>query len=290
VDRPCTTRFGPHPCFEKVPSAVVAATTRTWAGESASAVEWAHALAPAADLLLVEARSNQMEDLVAAVRNATDLGATVVTMTWGMPEQPDFRQYDILFAAPGVAFVAASGDFGHGVNYPAASPRVIAVGGTVLDLDGSGRRTGKEFAWSGSGGGVSSTESAPEYQRFWDPAAGGRSVPDVSIAASPTFGFASYSTGGGGTGWRQVMGTSVGAVLWAALIALINQRIGRIVETAAPLYKAANAAGGRPFDNIAQGSNGECGSQCLARDGYNEITGLGTPNVPRLLDALKASG
>jgi subtilase family serine protease len=286
-DRPCTIQLGPHPCFVRVGQQSAAPTTLTWASETANSVEWIHALAPAADLMLVEAASNQMSDLMRATRSAAAAGATVVAMTWGMPEQPDYRQYDDVFRVPHVAFVAASGDFGHGVNYPAASPRVIAVGGTEVDVNGKGARTREEIAWSGTGGGTSSTEPIPDYQRLLEPWPTGRTVPDVSIAAaSSNSGFASFSTGAGGSGWHQVIGTSVGAALWAALIALIDQRLGRAIETAAPLYEAANSAGESPFGAVALGSNGGCGLECSARPGYNELAGLGTPNVSRLLDVL----
>jgi len=285
-DRPCTIQLGPHPCFVRVRPQSDAPTNLSWAREAANSVEWIHALAPAADLMLVEADSNQMNDLMSATRSAGAAGATVVAMTWGMPEQAAFRQYDKVFMVPAVAFVAASGDFGHGVNYPAASPRVIAVGGTEVDIDSKGSRIREESAWSGSGGGTSSIEPIPEYQRLLDPRSIGRMVPDVSITASPVRGFASFSTGAGGAGWHQVIGTSVGAALWAALIALIDQRLGRAIDTAAPLYQAANAAGQSPFETIAVGSNGGCGFECSARPGYNELTGLGTPNVSRLMEAL----
>jgi subtilase family serine protease len=285
-NRTCTTLMGPHPCFEIVPPQVPAPTNSHWATETAQAVEWVHALAPGADLMLVEAPSTRLGDLLNAVHSAAEHGANVVTMTWGMPEQADFRQYDELFMVPHVAFVAASGDFGHGVNYPAASPRVIAVGGTEVDIDSKGARTGDEIAWGGSGGGTSSTEPMPEYQRLLETGLTGRMVPDVSIAASPVRGFASFSTGAGGSGWHQVIGTSVGAALWAALIALIDQRLGRAIDTAAPFYQAASASGYRPFENIPKGSNGGCGFECSARPGYDELTGLGTPNALRLLEAL----
>jgi subtilase family serine protease len=289
-NRPCTVRFGPHPCFVRISPTIAAPTTLAWAREAANSVEWSHALAPAADLMLVEAVSNQMNDLMSATRSAAAAGATVVVITWGMPEKPAFRQYDDVFTATGVAFVAASGDFGHGVNYPAASPRVIAVGGTEVDIDAKGVRTGNEIAWSGSGGGTSSTEPMPEYQRFLDAGPTGRMVPDVSIAASPVGGFASFSTGAGGAGWHQVIGTSVGAALWAALIALIDQRLGRAIDSPEAFYQAAKAGGYRPFENVPTGSNGGCGFECSARPGYDELTGLGTPNAVRLLDALMRVG
>jgi subtilase family serine protease len=285
-NRPCTVRFGPHPCFVRIPPTIAAPTTLAWAREAANSVEWSHALAPAADLMLVESASNQMNDLMSATRSAAAAGATVVVITWGMPEKPAFRQYDDVFTATGVAFVAASGDFGHGVNYPAASPRVIAVGGTEVDIDSRGVRTNEEIAWSGSGGGTATTEPVAEYQRLLDPLPTGRMVPDVSIEASPVRGFASFSTGAGGSGWHQVIGTSVGAALWGALIAIVDQRLGHPIETAAPLYQAANAGGDSAFENVTTGSNGTCGFECSARPGYNEVTGLGPPKVLRLLEAL----
>ena len=89
-------------------------------------------MAPTATIMLVEAQSNSFKDLLAAVHAAVQNGATVVSMSWIVSEASNESQADTYFNVTGVTFVAASGDGGHGVGYPAVSPFVVAVGGTSL--------------------------------------------------------------------------------------------------------------------------------------------------------------
>ena len=95
-------------------------------------VEWAHAIAPKATILLVETPSNSFGDLLAGVQAAISDGASVVSMSWTVGEFSSETSLDNYFASNSVTFVAASGDSGTGVAYPAASPFVIGVGGTSL--------------------------------------------------------------------------------------------------------------------------------------------------------------
>src|SRR5580692_10442462 len=167
-----------------------------WAVEISLDIEWAHAIAPQAKILLVEAPSNNLSDLLSGVDFAVRNGASVVSMSWTSAELSTERNLDNHFVSTGVTFLAASGDSGAGVNYPAASPDVIAVGGTSLALDKSGNYS-SESAWSGSGGGVSAYENEPVFQEQFgvpnDPA-GYRVVPDVSLDANPGTGFAVYNS------------------------------------------------------------------------------------------------
>jgi subtilase family serine protease len=283
AQHPCSVKDGPHPCFQVLTQGVPLEANRAWADESSTSAEWLHAVAGGADLLLVEAASDHISDLMAAVGSAVAAGASIVLMTWGMPENPEFRAYDQVFDAPNVTFVAASGDSGHAVNYPAVAPRVIAVGGTELTLDAAGNRIGHESAWSGSGGGISAVEPQPAFQSSWARGAAGRAVPDVAIVAYPGRGFASYSTGAAGPGWRQAEGTSVSAALWAGLIALIAERLGnRSLAAPSTLYAVARATGSG-FLDVVGGANGACGDECSSRRGFDQITGLGRPDVPSLL-------
>jgi subtilase family serine protease len=257
-----------------------------WAGETALDVEWAHAMAPKASILLVEAKSASTSDLLAAVDYARrQPGVSVVSMSWGGSESSYLTTKDGYFTTPAghapVTFVAAAGDSGSEAEWPASSPNVLAVGGTSLRT-GSGGSYGGESAWSGSGGGFSRVYSVPTYQA--GVVTGHRAVPDVAYDADPNTGLAVYSSvpDGGRTGWEVVGGTSAGAPQWAALIALANQEraahgmaaVGRAQDT---LYSLPSSA----FHDVTTGYNGYS-----ARAGYDLITGRGTPVANLLVPEL----
>src|SRR5262249_43559667 len=145
--------------------------------------------APDAKIVLVEAASNRFNDLMQAVDIAA-ANANVVSMSWGGSEFSGQTAYDNHFKVSGVVFTASSGDSGNGVEYPAASPNVVSVGGTTLSADASGNYGG-ETAWSGSGGGVSTVEAVPSYQPS---AQSGRGVPDVAYDGNPASGFPVYDS------------------------------------------------------------------------------------------------
>src|SRR5256714_2040782 len=151
----------------------------TWAGEVSLDVQWVHAIAPGARILLVESIDRYSDNLLAAVDYAVSRGASVVSMSWGGAETSDETADDSHFRASGVSFVAASGDKGSGTQYPAASPYVIGVGGTSLPLDASGALTGPEVAWSGSGGGASGYGTQPAFQAKLRICRALRRVPDA---------------------------------------------------------------------------------------------------------------
>jgi subtilase family serine protease len=161
-----------------------------WALETALDVEWAHAIAPNATIILSVAKSASTSDLLAAVDAAVAKGATVISMSWGAQESSAVTAYDTHFQTPGVTYVASSGDSseltGDQVEWPASSPYVVGVGGTSLYLDASGNRT-SETAWSGSGGGLSSVYGQPTYQNGWQ-LFNTRCVPDVAFLADPNTG------------------------------------------------------------------------------------------------------
>jgi subtilase family serine protease len=96
-------------------------TSKGWAQETSLDVEWAHAIAPGAKILLSVARSARNSDLMAAVDAAVNNGATVVSMSWGGPEFSGETALDSHFNTSGVTFTAASGDNGPGVEWPAVS-------------------------------------------------------------------------------------------------------------------------------------------------------------------------
>ena len=197
-----------------------------WALETALDVEWAHAIATNATIILSVAKSSGDADLLAAIVAATNAGATVVSMSWGGTEWSHEANYDRYFQVPGVTYVASSGDDGElptlpEVEWPAVSPYVLGVGGTTLHLDANGNRTSAETAWSSSGGGLSSYYGLPLWQNGWYPQwPAKRGVPDVSLVADPNTGVLVYDAANGG--WFVVGGTSASAPMWAALIALAN--------------------------------------------------------------------
>lgn len=253
-----------------------------WALETALDTEWAHAMAPDANLLVVVASSDDATDLLDAVDYATSAGAQVVSMSWGSNE--DFSQVydDSHFQKSGTVFVTAAGDDGAGAMWPASSPNVISVGGTSLTLDSSGDRV-SETAWSESGGGVSMFEDIPSWQSKIGINSFTRADPDVSFDANPSTGVSAYcsETVSGKTGWFVMGGTSLGAPSWAGIVADLNQNTSYI-KNAGSLYTLAGTSSYTDpddcFNDISSGSNGIF----RATKGYDAITGLGSPDVASL--------
>ncbi|MBI3838197.1 MAG: S53 family peptidase, partial [Planctomycetia bacterium] len=263
-----------------------------WEFETALDVEWAHALAPAASILLVEANSASFTDLISnavdTARNWPDVVA--VSMSFGAPEFATEITFDSTFTTPadhvGVTFVGASGDSGFPGIYPAYSPNVLAVGGTSLFLDGNNNIT-SESAWSGSGGGVSEFEPQPSYQNAL---AGGisainRVIPDVAFDADSSTGVAVYDSYNGGTSpWFKVGGTSFSSPAWASLIAIADQ--GRFLTGLTPMDGPGTTLPeiytlpGSDFNDITTGSNNHPpDTRFSAQVGYDAVTGRGTPRV-----------
>jgi len=260
-----------------------------WAYEISLDVQWAHAIAPGAKILLVESISANDTDLLSAVDYAVTRGANQVSMSWGGGEFSGVSSIDGHFNHPGVTFLAASGDSGREAEFPAVSPYVTGVGGTTISLDAAGDKL-SETAWSGSGGDVSSFVTRPSFQDGFE-AAPRRGVPDVSYNADPGSGYPIYD-GGALVG---VGGTSAGAPQWAGLIALANQGraaaglppvgTGKAFGTNTVLY---GLAGGGSYTNpngdfldITSGSNG-----LPAGPGYDNVTGLGSPVANKLIPDL----
>jgi subtilase family serine protease len=283
------------PCFTKnYPSGVPRADSG-WALEESLDIEWAHAIAPAATIHLVEAKSNSLSNLLAAVDYAVNhLGAKVVSMSWGSAEFSSEASYDYHFNKPGIVFFASSGDSGS-INYPAASPFVIGVGGTSLPLDANGNLVGSETAWSSSGGGISAYEQEQSYQSSFNGtgiATGGkRAVPDVSYDADPNTGVSVYDSTvyQGQKGWFIVGGTSAGSPQWAALAA-ITYSSSMTAPSISGIYNAAayNSTSmtnpyATDYRDITQGTNT---SGYHTGTGYDEVTGLGSPLANSLIPKL----
>jgi subtilase family serine protease len=280
-----------------------------WTTEISLDVEWAHAIAPQANIVLVEANSESTSDVFKAMltaETATVAGSpvSVVSMSWGYNESSSFMQsnlptYDSKYlTTPGVTFVAATLDNGsrYGVFWPAISPNVVGVGGTVLTLNSSGGY-GSEKGWSYSTGGISKYETQPSYQKgVVTQSSTMRANPDVSYAATN---FAVYDTAGGYNGWYAASGTSAGTPQWAALIALVDQEreasglpslnstqtLDALYQLAAQQFSSAAGTYGY-FHDITTGSNGAY----RAGTGYDLVTGIGTPAANQLIPALASYG
>ena len=296
-----------------------------WDSEETLDVEWAHAIAPAAGILVVEAQSDTLSALMKAVNVARQTpGVAAVSMSWGFSELSGETAYDATFRTPpghqGITFVAASGDNGTaaGPEYPSSSPNVLAVGGTTLVLDDAGNYV-SELAWDGSGGGYSPYEPEPGYQKTIQNT-GHRSTPDVAFDGDPGTGVEVYQTVPGtafGT-WITVGGTSLGSPAWAAIIAIADQ--GRALagkgsldgptQTLPTLYSqpsdfntvslpppyspwggGVNPIGYNPFGGDFARLKGHTLARSRTRhaQGVNIATGLGSPIGPRLIAGMVAS-
>ena len=289
---PCTTK---NRCFQKVDmSGGRMDPNGVWPPEIALDVEWAHAIARQAKILLVEAADDTLDSLLAAVDTAVRNGATVVSMSWGAAEfSTEMVDEDGHFVGRNVTFFAASGDRGHGVIYPSASPYVMSVGGTTLHVSNDGSY-GNEKAWDGSGGGLSSYEPEPVYQASYpipnNPQLK-RGTPDVAYDGDPNTGVAVYNSVPL-AGWFQLGGTSIGPPQWSALVAIANSmrhaaRKPPLTGSQGVLYDAANIAYAANYHDVNNGNNGKCDELCKTGKAYDYVTGLGTPRADSLILALK---
>jgi MBG domain (YGX type)/Bacterial Ig-like domain (group 3) len=268
-----------------------------WEVEEALDVEWAHSMAPGANIVLVEANSSSLSDLLASAVEASALGSVVsmsFTFTANTGNPGEFRHEandDPDFQASGVTFLGSTGDAGSPGGYPAYSPDVVAVGGTVLTVHANTFTYSSETAWSGSGGGTSQFETEPAYQNNVQ-STGKRTIPDVSADSGVgVWIYDSYNnTNSGGSWFGGVGGTSLSTPMWAGLIAIADQ--GRAAEgkpaltgftqTLPALYSLPSA----DFHDVTSGSNGSFS----AGTGYDEVTGIGSPVGNLLVPGLAAYG
>ena len=269
-------------------------------------IEVAGALAPAAKLVVYFAGNTDQGfyNAISQAAHNTSLPCTVMSISWGGPESSwstasrNAMETALEDAATlDVTVTVAAGDDGSSdgvtgstphVDYPASSPSVLACGGTKLLASGS--TISSEVVWNettadegATGGGVSTVFALPSWQSGSKvPAASngfvGRGVPDVAGDADPVTGYDVRVDGQNET----VGGTSAVAPLWAALVARLNQKLGRSLGAAnAALYGVASTA----FHDITQGNNGSY----KAAKGWDACTGLGSPNGQALLSALQAT-
>lgn len=266
-----------------------------WATEIALDVQWAHATAPMARLVLIEAPDASVNSLSAAVQLANKMGPGVVSMSFGANEGSWTSSFESTFSGANMTYLAATGDAGAAVSWPAVSPKVVAVSGTSLTYNGSGARS--ETAWSNTGGGTSQFTVAPSYQTGLVPSLvlARRTVADVSFNADPNTGqFVAVIPPGASTpNWISAGGTSLSTPQWAGLMAVANAQRLRAAKTllGQPHTALYGQVGGVPdnyalaMKDITTGSNGSCVG-CTAQLGYDPVTGWGTPNVDGLLSAL----
>jgi subtilase family serine protease len=277
-------------------TATVPAYNATWAPESKLDVQWAHAIAPLARIVLIEMPNSLSTSILGANLLAGRLGKGVVSMSFGSAEAGWSPSVDSYFAGAGMTYVAAAGDSGSQVLWPAVSPNVLAVGGTSLNWSGTGTRY--EAAWGNTGGGMSAYEALPAWQSGVTPAGGGalarRAVPDVAFNANPMTGeYVALTLPNAATVWNAYGGTSIAAPQWAGVIAVANAiraangkpTLGDIHSL---LYKSIAAVPGAyaaSLGDVVDGTNGSCAT-CRAGAGFDQTTGWGTPNATGLLSAL----
>jgi len=277
-------------------TATAPAYNATWAPESKLDVQWAHAIAPLARIVLIEMPSAMSNAILYANSLATKLGPGVVSMSFGATEASWASTVDSYFAGTGMTFVAAAGDSGAQVLWPAVSPKVLAVGGTSTNVSTTGSRI--EVAWAGTGGGMSAYMALPSWQSGVTPAGGSalarRAVPDVAFNASPMTGeYVAVTLPGASTVWSAYGGTSIAAPQWAGLVAVANairaaSSKAALGDVHTALYKSIAAVPGTyaaSLHDVVEGTNGTCAT-CRAGTGYDQATGWGSPNASQLFQAL----
>ena len=237
-----------------------------WAQEISLDLDMASAICPNCHILLVEAKTNSFANLGAAENRAVTMGASVVSNSWGGSDASD-ATYGSFFNHPGVAITVSSGDAGYGVEYPASSHYVTAVGGTHLVV-GGGTRGWTETAWSGAGSGCSTFNTALSGAAGAGTGCALRAEADVSAVADPNTGVAVRYNGK----WLVFGGTSVASPIIAGVYALAGNEAS--IDNNYPYTHS-----GSLFD-VTSGSNGTCPTTqwCNARAGWDGPTGLGTPN------------
>jgi len=275
--RSCTTANG---CFKKVNQTggtKYPAKNAGWALEISLDVEIAHAICPNCKILLVEATTPSFANLLVA-EDYAKAHATVVSNSWGGGEFSGETTFDTHFSTANKPITFSSGDSGYGVEYPAASQYVTAVGGTTLRVNADNSYK-SEAVWTGAGSGCSALEPKPTWQK--DAGCIRRTVADISADADPNTGAAVYDSVPyqGASGWFQVGGTSLASPLIAAVYALAGNAAG--IGDAQYVYGHATYGASGTLHDVTSGSNGSCGGSylCTGKTGYDGPTGRGTPRV-----------
>jgi len=265
----CTTANG---CFRKVNQ--TGGTTyprgnKGWAQEISLDLDMVSAICPNCHILLVEATTNSFSNLAAAVDEAAALGANEISNSYGGSEYSNEVTDQSHYNHPGIAITVSSGDSGYGVQFPAASQYVTAVGGTTLNK-ASNSRGWSEAVWSGAGSGCSAYITKPTWQK--DSGCSRRTVADVAADADPNTGVSVYDTYHE-TGWLVFGGTSVASPIIASVYALAG-------NASSVTYGSYSYSHTSSLFDVTSGSNGSCGGSylCTGVVGYDGPTGNGTPD------------
>ncbi len=270
---PCTTANG---CFRKSNQTGGTRYPRAnagWAQEISLDIDMASAICPTCKILLVEASSSSFANLATAVDYAATVpGVVAISNSYGGGEYAGEVSDQSHYNHPGQAITVSSGDAGYGVEFPASSQYVTAVGGTSLTRDAS-TRGWTEKVWSGAGSGCSAYIPKPSWQT--DASCARRTVADVSAVADPATGVSVYDTYrvSGGGGWLVFGGTSVSAPIVAGVYALAG-------NAASINYGSFSYSHRSSLYDVVTGSNGSCGGLylCTAVAGFDGPTGNGTPH------------
>ncbi|MGA9554136.1 MAG: S53 family peptidase, partial [Candidatus Sulfotelmatobacter sp.] len=242
-----------------------------WNGEESLDIEWAHAMAPNAQIVLMEAASNSNSALYAAVTAANSYiaahgGKGEVSMSWGGSETSGETGSDHYFTQSDVVYFASAGD-SPGVIYPSSSVNVVSAGGTQVNRSG-GNYT-NQTAWSDGGGGTSRYETRPSFQSSVSGIVGSnRGTPDLSFDSSGGSPVAVYNSNCYG-GWLEVYGTSVA-----------SPSLAGIINNAGTFHAGSNAENTEVYTNMSNTSDftdvtsGSCGTHS-ATTGYDLCTGVG---------------
>ena len=265
----CTTANG---CFRKVNQ--IGGTNyprgnKGWAQEISLDLDMVSAICPNCHILLVEATTNSFSNLAAAVDEAAALGANEISNSYGGSEYSNEVTDQSHYNHPGIAITVSSGDSGYGVQFPAASRYVTAVGGTTLNK-ASNSRGWSETVWSGAGSGCSAYITKPTWQT--DSGCSRRTVADVAADADPNTGVSVYDTYHE-TGWLVFGGTSVASPIIASVYALAG-------NASSVTYGSSSYSHTSSLFDVTSGSNGSCGGSylCTGVVGYDGPTGNGTPD------------
>jgi len=265
--------------------------TGGWEGEESLDIEMAHAMAPHANIILVEAASNFDSDLFPAVTLASNLvaagGGGEVSMGWGTSEFSAEASIDPVFKTPGVVYVAVAGD-SPGTEYPSASPYVIAAGGSTLRRNPFNGNFEGHGAWQQAGGGPSLYEPRPAYQNaikgaFPLVARGSRGIPDLSFDSDidtgvwiyDSFSISDLPDGGvDGSNWYIFGGTSVATPAIAGIINAAGHFVASSVLELTKIYN--NRLITTDYRDITLG---DCGPNdgFSAVVGWDYCTGVGVP-------------
>lgn len=269
------------------------AYSTVWALESALDVQWAHAVAPLARKVVIQARNALVGSLADAVRVANKFGPGVVSMSFVAKEASFVKGSEPIFAQPNMTYIAAAGDYGYQANWPAVSPSVISIGGTTLNsYSATGRN---ETAWKGTGGAFSTQFPMPSWQKalvFSSNAPKTRVGVDLSFNADPYTGqYTAFTKLGAKTPtWYSLGGTSIGTPQVSGMIAVVNARrallgkppVGKFHQNLYTDFGLGLGASAQSFYDVTAGANGVCG-WCSARYGYDIPSGWGSPNADKLI-------